>query len=857
MAISTSFNGATLYRPGAYSKTEIDLGGGLPLGPAGLVAVIGEADAGAPGNQEVDIKNNRFGGDQLVAIREKYRSGPIVDSASFLFAPAADAAIPNGAQTVWFYKTNQSTHAELALANSYGTVQSVEWGVGGNRVTYKNVLVGESAPAKNGSDLTFAPTAEVTNVTMTLGGAGLDGATGKYWTLWSANDAAQYYVWYNVTDGIPPVDPAPLGMTGVEVQVLLADTPAQVAVKTAAALDALAAFSVPVPAAATITVTNAGTGPSTDAADVDAGVSVSVTTQGDLASGATLNGASFSIRQNGGPSVAVVTLSGTEANHDSIADLVVELNGLLPAGMEAEASLSGNGIALKMTDLATAHQLGWGRSFELIDSTPGDLAKLGLTAGLSSALVEPSCSITMSQKRDLIEETEELGGNVVLTIGNDGTEGNTSASVTVTASAIQLLEDAVIVHSFLKDSFATIGDLVAEINLASYAGWTASVTNGLYNQLPLSVLDQVSAVGAFSASGAKPARLKKDADDVAQLFANSALASIEDQAVKGLPEAQIELSLAGGTKGGTTPADIVEALEKFQKFHVNFVLPLFSRDASDDITDGLTDSSSTYTIAGIHQLIKTHLSLMKTTKKRSERQAYLSLKASFDDSKDVAGNLADGRIQLFIQDIRQTDAQSTIKWFQPWALAALACGARSGSPVGLPLTFKFMNASGLRHTAQPMSTAEADIVIDFDPDLQTDEAIQAGITFMENPQTGGFRVVVDNTTYGRDRNFVWNRANVVYAADIVAFNLRTALENRFVGQKNTISAADVSLFVTSIMGQFLTQGITVSTSDATLGFKNLIARIDGNTIYVDLVIKIVEGIDFVLTTISVQRATQE
>jgi hypothetical protein len=55
--------------------------------------------------------------------------------------------------------------------------------------------------------------------------------------------------------------------------------------------------------------------------------------------------------------------------------------------------------------------------------------------------------------------------------------------------------------------------------------------------------------------------------------------------------------------------------------------------------------------------------------------------------------------------------------------------------------------------------------------IALDEAIQAGLTFMEARQTGGFRVVVDNTTYGKDGNFVFNRGNVMYAADIVAFNL--------------------------------------------------------------------------------------
>jgi hypothetical protein len=282
---------------------------------------------------------------------------------------------------------------------------------------------------------------------------------------------------------------------------------------------------------------------------------------------------------------------------------------------------------------------------------------------------------------------------------------------------------------------------------------------------------------------------------------------------------------------------------------------LFSWDATSDIADGATDSASTYTIDGIHQAVKTHISLMKTTKRRSERQGYLALKASFADCKDKAGDLSDARQQLVIQDVRQSDAQGNIKWFQPWALACLLAGARGGAPIGEPMTFKYLNCSGIRQTAQPMSTPDADIVTDFDPDLQTDEAIQAGLTFLENPQTGGFRTVVDNTTYGRDGNFVFNRGNVIYAADIVAFNFRNSLEAVYVGKKNTVSVADIAGVASTILNGFLTQGITVSTPDAPQGFKNLVVRLEGNTIFVEVTIKIVEGIDFILSEITIQRAT--
>lgn len=113
MAINVSFNGATIFKPGAYSKTTIDLGGGFPLSPTGIVAILGEADAGAPGSAETNIANNVFGPDQLVQIREKYDKGNIVDACNFLFSPGADGAIPSGAQAVYIYKTNASVRATL------------------------------------------------------------------------------------------------------------------------------------------------------------------------------------------------------------------------------------------------------------------------------------------------------------------------------------------------------------------------------------------------------------------------------------------------------------------------------------------------------------------------------------------------------------------------------------------------------------------------------------------------------------------------------------------------------------------------------------------------------------------------
>jgi Uncharacterized conserved protein (DUF2190) len=144
-------------------------------------------------------------------------------------------------------------------------------------------LIGDDAT----SYLNIAPAtsqAEVTDVTITQNGAALDGAVGLYWLLNSANNTTQYYVWYNVTDGTPPSDPAPVGKTPIMVNVLLADSATTVATKTAAVLLAHPDFNA-VSVGPTVTVTNAAPGATTDATAGTTASSINVVIQGTTISG--------------------------------------------------------------------------------------------------------------------------------------------------------------------------------------------------------------------------------------------------------------------------------------------------------------------------------------------------------------------------------------------------------------------------------------------------------------------------------------------------------------------------------------------------------------------------------------------
>jgi len=123
---------------------------------------------------------------------------------------------------------------------------------------------------------TFADTNQTSTVTC---GAAATLTTGDYFNI--SSPTTDYYVWYNVDAA--GGDPAPSGKTGIEVAVLGTDTASQVATKTAAAIDALGAFSAPVPAAAVVTITNSTAGSVTNSADTNTGFTMATTVHGDLA----------------------------------------------------------------------------------------------------------------------------------------------------------------------------------------------------------------------------------------------------------------------------------------------------------------------------------------------------------------------------------------------------------------------------------------------------------------------------------------------------------------------------------------------------------------------------------------------
>jgi len=556
--------------------------------------------------------------------------------------------------------------------------------------------------------------------------------------------------------------------------------------------------------------------------------------------GAALNGASIKVRLNGGAETTV-TLSNTAADHNSISNLVIELNSLLPAGVEASAGAAAGSLALTVDADSAANSKGYGKSLEIADAVSGSLALLGHVAGLIVSSAEPEVQISITRQDTNVNEAFLAAASIALTIGYAGT----TATCTITDSLLTTTVTGGAGSDLSIDlsQYTTISDLASFI--ASQPGYSCSAVASASQTSPAS-LDDVSAVGICSTSaGLKPGRIKRGAANVAKALAQSAVLDFSATAVAGLPSVMsTKAYLTGGAKGGTLAADIATAMTDLEGIDVNFVVPLFSRDASEDIAESLTESSSTYTIDAVNALIKSHVLKMSTAKIKKHRSAFLSFWGSYSDAKEKSGELAHYRVSLAMQKTSQVNSAGSTVVQLPWHTAAIAAGMQAAG-FYKSITNKYANVISFVDPTGFDSGSPGDI----------EDALDAGLLFLEK-SVGGSKWVCDQTTYGVDTNFVYNSIQAVYDADLVSLDLASSFQTAFVGQ----SLADVDpstaiAFLASKMDQYKKQKLLAASDDAPLGFKNAKVSINGPIMEVSVEVKLATAILFIPISIEVSQVT--
>lgn len=560
-----------------------------------------------------------------------------------------------------------------------------------------------------------------------------------------------------------------------------------------------------------------------------------------LATPTVFNGLSFKVRVSGSAETTI-TLSSTTTNHDTIAELAGEINTLLLATDLECVVATGNTLTIKYSVDSLANQKGYGKSFELIDSTPGDLAVIGLDEAIYTSSAEPMIELSIIRPDIAVNETIEASADVALTLGYDGT----TATVTITDTQLTttVVGGSGSSLSLNFSDYSTVGALADYIN--SQNGYKASALTGSANLAP-SALDNVIAAGIASSLNEQCGRIKKGAYNFEKAMLQSAsLDAVINAAALGLPDATSSyIYLSGGLKGSTTSAAIVNALTALEGIEVNFIVPLFSRDASADITDGLTELSSTYTIDAIHAAVKSHALKMSTTKLKKNRIAMLSYKGSFTNAKAKAAALASYRAILCMQDAKQVDSQGAVKTYQPWFLSCIAAGMQSaGFYKGL--VKKFANVISFVDPTGFDSGKPGDV----------ESALEAGLFFMEKA-TAGNRWVSDQSTYGLDTNFVYNSLQATYLADVLAIDLSKSLETAYVGKSLAdVDAGTVLSFLSNKMDIYKKSKVISASDDAPAGYKNVKISINGPVMDVAVEVKLSTSIYFIPLSISISQISQ-
>ena len=840
MAQSYTTSAGTLIIPGAYSSIQVQTANS-GLATTGVLMLIGEADAGPRFSAEADLELNAFGPDQLAAVVSKYKSGPLVDAFRSAAAPANDPNITGSPNRFILIKTNLSTKASGVLTKqaggTYGTLKDKSYGKLGNLI-YFQVAAATSEVVPSSGLTTFIPPVGTAGVNFRVNGGAAVGTT-----LTANIQPPAAVALINGLSGVLATGGADRGLLTVSGTLALDQNPGG-AGATVIDLTRSGAWAVQPTAGDTLIIPVGSVVEGASQENVGAYVVTASTAN-------TLRATKLSDAGKVSPAPVIGTIT-TPADVTAVAIVATtDAQAFAPIIISNEAGdpIDGLGKALEVAQMTSGTDL-LERTLYLLASTASAtwISKSGSPKLLTSS-AEYKANLQVNRQTDGISEELIAGGEVALKIGYLGTTATVTITDTTLSTTVVDGAGGSLPPITLAD-FPTISDLATYIN--SQTGYSCSVGTAVLGQLPSTALDNVTAASICGEYGEKPGRIKIDGYRMfAQIRDSSVLVQLnepEEQAGSGLPKVTTSVAyLAGGTKGGSSGADFTAGIDACAMVRGNFLVPLVSRDAASDYADGLTESSSSYAVDTVNAYAKSHCLKMSTLKKRRNRQAFCSKEDSFTNCREASANLASFRVSLAFQDFKQVNSQGVLTQFQPWMGACLAAGMQAAG-FYKAIFNKGINTSGV--VMRDGSFNDKD-------ETQVEDALLSGLLPARKALTGGFTWVSDQTTYGKDNNFVFNSIQAVYVADIIALSTAQRMEAAFVGQSVADVSAGIALaYLEGIMADFMSLKLIAPSDDAPKGFKNAVVQISGPAMVVSLEVKLAGALYFIPVSFLISQVTQ-
>ena len=297
--------------------------------------------------------------------------------------------------------------------------------------------------------------------TSTFDFSGQTGAThdvvgaANYVTFFSAADATSYYAWINVTDGANvQADPAP-GGTGIQIDVIGADTDSALALKFITPIDVLGDFDA-LSALAVATVNTTVEGVTTDSADVSTGAAVATTKQGtnELVAGRTdvqidilAADTTFEIAQKTVIAFNALGDFGALLNGGNTARITQTDAGTVADAVDVDANITPT-IATQGTNLSNDYDVNGDGLHFLLDAVGGTdyYVWLNVTDG-TFVQADPAVGGRTGIQVDILkaDDNEDIATKIQVDIDGLGDFGATVSTnaVTITQVAIGVVGDAV------------------------------------------------------------------------------------------------------------------------------------------------------------------------------------------------------------------------------------------------------------------------------------------------------------------------------------------------------------------------------------------------------------------------------
>jgi len=308
--------------------------------------------------------------------------------------------------------------------------------------------------------------------------------------------------------------------------------------------------------------------------------------------------------------------------------------------------------------------------------------------------------------------------------------------------------------------------------------------------------------------------------------------------------------LTGGTRGTSANADWTTGFTALSSVRVNQTVPLASADA--------VTAQGAFTIASIMAALTAYAKQASSTAGQNEVQAWAGVSQTKSVLTTTANTQNSEHLVLFGERVSRTAAvggttyvggallrytAGQVIFFPEWAAACVAAGMRCGAPLGEPLTWKYANVTGVSSDTSWSEQSNSDVV-----SLELN-----GVAVLNTVRGRGFRFDKMITTYTRANNDAYTEETIVQIWKLVAFNLRQALQDAFVGRGGSLQrVSTVPTVVASVM-QPLKDAQVIT--DSVVGGQRLNAwrkvswSLSGDQLTVNVTVTPTPGINYVLGTI--------